>query len=309
MWGVEKYIGHWDGYAGEGIPGEEEFNEHRPNNYYLYSDSSGRFSMLPWGTDQTWDEPPGFDGQDGRLFDLCLEDETCAACSRPLSPMRWRRSAASTSAPRRRPRRRCCVPGRRWKKNRASHTTRPRSRPQSTGTRDFIAERPAEAETWLNGTSPPPGSRPGADGARPQKARRDVTVLPLPGSPLHALGIARLGDRVRSRVRVDAAGRAVLSARPRSTVRTAGSAATKPAPTTPAASPSSAGSPTGRSSVCSATRCRWLFTSLSPPRATVSPSSTTKSLCPVPAARLRWWLPTTKPSPIAFATCSPRAPS
>ena len=78
MWGAEKYIGHWDGYAGEGVPGEEEFNTSRPNNYYLYSDPSGRFSMLPWGTDQTWERHLAFDGQDGRLFDLCLEDETCA---------------------------------------------------------------------------------------------------------------------------------------------------------------------------------------------------------------------------------------
>lgn len=45
MWGVEKYIGHWDGFAGEGISGEEEFNLRRPNNYYLYSYASGRFWM------------------------------------------------------------------------------------------------------------------------------------------------------------------------------------------------------------------------------------------------------------------------
>ncbi|MFI5026601.1 MAG: CotH kinase family protein, partial [Solirubrobacterales bacterium] len=35
MWAGEKYIGHWDGYAGAGIAGEEGFNLHRPNNYYL----------------------------------------------------------------------------------------------------------------------------------------------------------------------------------------------------------------------------------------------------------------------------------
>lgn len=38
MWAVEGYLGHWDGYPTQ-------------NNYFLYSDSSGRFSMLPWGTD------------------------------------------------------------------------------------------------------------------------------------------------------------------------------------------------------------------------------------------------------------------
>ena len=48
MWAVEKYIGHWDGYAGD--PSTQ------PNNYYLHSDAAGQFTMLPWGTDQTWDE-------------------------------------------------------------------------------------------------------------------------------------------------------------------------------------------------------------------------------------------------------------
>lgn len=38
MWAIEGYLGHWDGYPTQ-------------NNYFLYSDPSGRFSMLPWGTD------------------------------------------------------------------------------------------------------------------------------------------------------------------------------------------------------------------------------------------------------------------
>ena len=45
MWAVERYLGHWDGYTTK-------------NNYYLVSDPSGRFQMLPWGTDQTWVERP-----------------------------------------------------------------------------------------------------------------------------------------------------------------------------------------------------------------------------------------------------------
>jgi hypothetical protein len=44
MWAVETYIGHWDGYSYV-----------IKNNYYLHSDDTGKFSMLPWGTDQTWD--------------------------------------------------------------------------------------------------------------------------------------------------------------------------------------------------------------------------------------------------------------
>jgi spore coat protein CotH len=48
MWAVEKYIDHWDGYSGHAEPFL------RPNNYYLFSEPSGRFQMLPWGADQTW---------------------------------------------------------------------------------------------------------------------------------------------------------------------------------------------------------------------------------------------------------------
>jgi hypothetical protein len=78
MWAVEHYVAHWDGYAGNAEqPG-------RPNNYYLLSDAAGRFQMLPWGTDQTWDlnqEIPGrhddFDTEGGLMFNLCLADEDC----------------------------------------------------------------------------------------------------------------------------------------------------------------------------------------------------------------------------------------
>lgn len=75
MWAVEKYIGHWDGYAGVEL--EEGPSPHRPNNYYLYSDPAGRFQMIPWGTDQTWVETIDFDARDGLMFDLCLEDAAC----------------------------------------------------------------------------------------------------------------------------------------------------------------------------------------------------------------------------------------
>jgi hypothetical protein len=77
MWAVERYVGHWDGYAGAALPFDPPV---RPNNYYLHSDESGLFSMLPWGTDQTWeaemefDEPAG-----GLLFNDCLADASCAA--------------------------------------------------------------------------------------------------------------------------------------------------------------------------------------------------------------------------------------
>lgn len=83
MWAVEKYIDHWDGYSGHADPSQAG---ERPNNYYLYSEATGRFQMLPWGADQAWIptidvETPGrevtFDGPGGILFNKCLEDEEC----------------------------------------------------------------------------------------------------------------------------------------------------------------------------------------------------------------------------------------
>lgn len=170
MWGVEKYIGHWDGYAGEGIPGQEGFNLHRPNNYYLYSEPSGRFKMLPWGTDQAWDVgdtggvPMEFDGQDGRLFDFCLDDETCAglfstAVANALAQVggldldAQAQATAAMLAP--------------WQALEAA-PRKPFSPSQIATavakTREFIADRPAEAADWP-GTPPRRGpGRPGTIG-------------------------------------------------------------------------------------------------------------------------------------------------
>lgn len=70
MWAIEKYLGRWDGYAGRaGVD--------QPNNYFLYSEPDGRFQMLPWGSDETWEEKLDFEGHDGLMFNLCLEDEKC----------------------------------------------------------------------------------------------------------------------------------------------------------------------------------------------------------------------------------------
>lgn len=79
MWAVEKYVGQWDGYAGAG-PTLLPFNQ-LPNNYYLFSDATGKFQMLPWGTDQTWETAfrVPFDGEAGLLFDECLAEPACHA--------------------------------------------------------------------------------------------------------------------------------------------------------------------------------------------------------------------------------------
>ena len=72
-WAVERYIGHWDGYAGYG---SEELS---PNNYFLHSDASGRFQMLPWGTDQTWNQRLGFDDEPATTSTECQDDLPCVA--------------------------------------------------------------------------------------------------------------------------------------------------------------------------------------------------------------------------------------
>jgi spore coat protein CotH len=45
MFAVDNFIGHWDSYSGPII-----------NNYYLRSNSSGVFTILPWGADQAFGE-------------------------------------------------------------------------------------------------------------------------------------------------------------------------------------------------------------------------------------------------------------
>lgn len=68
MWAAERYLDHWDGYAGPIV-----------SNYYLYGDAAGVFQMLPWGTDQAmqvWWRP--FTGEGGTLFEQCLAEPACA---------------------------------------------------------------------------------------------------------------------------------------------------------------------------------------------------------------------------------------
>jgi spore coat protein CotH len=45
MLAVENFIGHWDGYSGP-----------LQNNHFLRSNILGKFTMLPWGADQTFGE-------------------------------------------------------------------------------------------------------------------------------------------------------------------------------------------------------------------------------------------------------------
>jgi hypothetical protein len=72
MWAGELFINHWDGYASAA------------NNYFLHSDRDGRFTMLPWGTDQTFGnswgqaQPPiDWHQGNGYLFGRCLRLPEC----------------------------------------------------------------------------------------------------------------------------------------------------------------------------------------------------------------------------------------
>ncbi len=67
MMAVEMLVGHWDGYA-----------PYR-NNYFFHVDDSGKFRLLPWGTDQTFANAfPLFEPQ-GVLLQRCLQDLGCRA--------------------------------------------------------------------------------------------------------------------------------------------------------------------------------------------------------------------------------------
>jgi hypothetical protein len=157
MWAVEKYVGHWDGYAGDVGPS-------RPNNFYLYSDAAGRFQMFPWGTDQTWDEHLAFDGAGGALFNDCLDySETCAGLYRDAAVTTLQRIPAldlDTAA-------RCTTALLRpWQEIEMSADRHPFSAAEIAEgvrrTREFIAARPGELASWLDVETPlaPAGGHP-----------------------------------------------------------------------------------------------------------------------------------------------------
>jgi CotH kinase protein len=228
MWGVEKYIGHWDGYAGAGIPGEEGFNVHRPNNYYLYSDASGRFQMLPWGADQTWgpkqgsSEPVEFDEQDGRLFDLCLDDDSCSGqfvgqvesvreALIPLCLGGRAEAMAKMLAP--------------WQAMEVA-PRKPHNSSQIAAavkaTREFISSRPAEA-VGFTGAKLGLIILEGCVSSDPLKDPIPTTVTPgavtppppSTGNEFRSLGLVKTGHGFRLRLRVGAPGRVEIRGKAR----------------------------------------------------------------------------------------------
>jgi hypothetical protein len=210
MWAVEKYVGHWDGYAGDNDP-----THNLPNNYFLHSDAAGKFGMLPWGTDQTWAQHLAFDGPvSGILFGRCLADTSCAAMYRgavqelrsAIPGLDLDKLAADTAA--------VLEP---WQQQEQTASTREEYSTQQvadavSSARAFIAARPGEADAWLN---PPPGDPPPVThGTSPPPASPLIGPAgsgpPPSGSTLTALRFGRLrfaGGVITTQLELPAPGR------------------------------------------------------------------------------------------------------
>lgn len=152
-WAVERYIGHWDGYAGRVLPTT-------PNNYYLHSDESGLFTMLPWGTDQTWGERLPFDSEGGLLLNRCLGDESCAALYRE-AVRRARDSIAGLGLSHRIDEIVSAI--RPWQvADRRREQTMKQVDLAASRVREFVERRPGDVAAWLGEPQPEPSPDPAA---------------------------------------------------------------------------------------------------------------------------------------------------
>lgn len=150
MWAVERYVGHWDGYAGVPHGGH-------PNNYYLHSERNETlapaFTMLPWGTDQTWDDHVPFDAEGGLLFNRCFADVSCGEEYREsLLEVRATAAALDFDA-------RATELAELLEPWQARETEWPSHSPTEIAdavdaARAFIAGRPGELDLWLGGVVP-----------------------------------------------------------------------------------------------------------------------------------------------------------
>jgi hypothetical protein len=168
MWAAEKYMGHWDGYSG--ILGVLH-----PNNYYLHSDDSGLFTMLPSGADQTWLErndlgTGDFGTGSGIMFEKCLADPSCAALYRQavidmrstVAGLNLDDLAVTTAA--------FLEP---FQTADREEYTPDEIASYVRGTVEFINGRPAEVDAWLSEDPTDPGIPHGVEG----------TTSPSPPTP------------------------------------------------------------------------------------------------------------------------------
>jgi spore coat protein CotH len=67
LWAVENIIGHWDGYTIQIV-----------NNYRMYHDpSTGKWSIIPTGVDQTFGQNTPLDQVAGMLAQRCWQEQDC----------------------------------------------------------------------------------------------------------------------------------------------------------------------------------------------------------------------------------------
>ena len=64
-WATEIYTGHWDGYV------------RNRNNYFINFDDYGKATMLPWGTDQTWNGSYNYFESAGLMLNKCFASTDC----------------------------------------------------------------------------------------------------------------------------------------------------------------------------------------------------------------------------------------
>ena len=185
-WMVEKYVGNWDGYAGNG----PDYNH--PNNYYLYSDASGRFQMMPWGTDQTWQSVHhvSFGAGGGVLFTDCVADT--AGCRQSYLAAGLEALAALNATSLDTVARCTAAAVRPWQELEAATSEREKlpdpaldgeetlqgATAEVAATRSFIASRPQELAEFLSEPTPPPQTAEPA--CPPLRTIPDPEVIPQP---------------------------------------------------------------------------------------------------------------------------------
>jgi hypothetical protein len=213
MWAVERYVGHWDGYAGIAAA-------FRPNNYYLHSLESGVFAMLPWGTDQTWVTHVQFGGTaGGLLFNNCLDDASCEALYvnalnqvQAAIPGLNLDTLAICTADRLAP----------WQAMEDASRREYDAAQIQEGVavaRAFMAGRPEELADWLGTTAPkaPSGEAPCPPEITPPPPpgpRTDPpTSQPKPLTPLRLHGVELSGRTLTATLDVPAPGRAAILAK------------------------------------------------------------------------------------------------
>ncbi len=206
MWAVERYVGHWDGYAGI----DAAF---RPNNYYLHSLDSGVFEMMPWGTDQTWVVPVEFgEPAGGLLFNDCLADASCKALYvdalrdlQEVLPGLDFDAQAEAIADLLEP----------WQALEAEPRREYSTAEFEEGVDDarfFISLRPGELAAWLPELPDPPQlptpSPPGHDATAPRRV-----AIPMPSPSMTPKGAPRVGEGGTLRTRLALDGPGVLTQR------------------------------------------------------------------------------------------------